>query len=213
MNLKEYLKKDWLIISALIVTLIINIIAYSAMKDTIPLHWNFKGEIDSYGSKNTYLMIALLPIGIYLLMLITPLLDPKKETYKKVSYGKIRFIVVILMIILNLLITYATINENVNISLMMCIILCLFIAALGNFMPTISQNYFVGVKLPWTLNNKENWDKTHRFTGKVWTVTGILCIFICFISIPFAIIILITCTVVIPLVYSFLLFKKMENKK
>ena len=34
------------------------------------------------------------------------------------------------------------------------------------------QNYTVGIKLPWTLNSTENWNRTNRFAGRLWLVAG-----------------------------------------
>jgi len=39
-------------------------------------------------------------------------------------------------------------------------------------MGRIRQNYFFGIKTPWTLANEEVWRKTHRFTGYVWVAAG-----------------------------------------
>lgn len=49
-------------------------------------------------------------------------------------------------------------------------ILCMVI---GNYMPKTRRNATIGVKIKWTLENDENWNATHRFTGKVWMAAGI----------------------------------------
>ena len=70
------------------------------------------------------------------------------------------------------------------------------------------QNYTVGIKLPWTLNSEENWNRTHRLAGKLWIFAGILFIGNIFFQnwqIPFVVTIAV---VIIPMIYSFLLYKK-----
>ena len=47
-------------------------------------------------------------------------------------------------------------------------------AVIGNFMNNIKPNYFVGIRLPWTLENEDNWRKTHQLGGKVWVIGGLL---------------------------------------
>ena len=47
---------------------------------------------------------------------------------------------------------------------------------IGNYLPKCKQNYTIGIKLPWTLNDEENWNKTHRFAGVVWTICSIVII-------------------------------------
>lgn len=46
---------------------------------------------------------------------------------------------------------------------------------LGNSMPKVRQNSTIGIKIKWTLENEENWNATHRFSGKLWVIGGILC--------------------------------------
>lgn len=46
---------------------------------------------------------------------------------------------------------------------------------LGNSMPKVRQNSTIGIKIKWTLENEQNWNATHRFSGRLWVVGGILC--------------------------------------
>jgi uncharacterized membrane protein len=88
------------------------------------------------------------------------------------------------------------------------------IALIGNYMGNIRQNYFIGIKVPWTLNNEENWNKTHRMAGKLWVVggiAGIICIMI-FKNIGFVFTGIMIPIVLIPIVYSYLLYVKMNNE-
>jgi uncharacterized membrane protein len=39
---------------------------------------------------------------------------------------------------------------------------------LGFAMPKIKQNYMIGIRLPWTLESEDNWNRTHAFAGKLW---------------------------------------------
>ena len=46
---------------------------------------------------------------------------------------------------------------------------------LGNYMPKLRQNSFMGIRVKWTLDNEANWNATHRFAGKLWVAAGLLC--------------------------------------
>ena len=50
----------------------------------------------------------------------------------------------------------------------------LLFAFMGYGMPSIKPNYFVGMRLPWTLESVDNWTATHKMAGKWWMVGGIL---------------------------------------
>ena len=83
---------------------------------------------------------------------------------------------------------------------------------MGWYMPKIHQNYFAGFKLPWTLENVDNWNETHKVAGKIWIYGGIVqaigtlilpsvAAFIVFIASTFIM-------VIIPTVFSYRMFKR-----
>lgn len=45
---------------------------------------------------------------------------------------------------------------------------------IGNYLPKTRRNYIIGIRLPWTLENDENWSKTHLLAGKIWVLGGLL---------------------------------------
>lgn len=97
----------------------------------------------------------------------------------------------------------------------MLILVGVVFIVVGNYMPKCKQNYTMGIKLPWTLNDEENWNKTHRMAGKLWVITGFL-VMLCILaptSVMVAIfIITLFVAVMIPTVYSYLLYRnKREN--
>lgn len=50
----------------------------------------------------------------------------------------------------------------------------LLFLVLGNMLPKVRQNSTIGIRIKWTLENEENWNATHRFSGKVWVCCGLL---------------------------------------
>lgn len=51
----------------------------------------------------------------------------------------------------------------------------LMFLVLGNILPKVRQNNTIGIKIKWTLENEQNWNATHRFSGRLWVIGGILC--------------------------------------
>ena len=87
----------------------------------------------------------------------------------------------------------------------------LFIA-IGNYMPKTRRNYTVGIRLPWTLDNDDNWIKTHRLAGKIWVIGGIIIFFNGFvqIAVTFVLVFTLIIMIVVPMIYSYWLSKRIH---
>ena len=86
---------------------------------------------------------------------------------------------------------------------------------IGNYLPKTKQNSALGIKFSWTLRNEENWNKTHRITGKVWVLGGLIMIFSIFLP-PVAMVSVVVCVVLammlVPVVYSYSIYKKHQKE-
>jgi uncharacterized membrane protein len=78
----------------------------------------------------------------------------------------------------------------------------------GNYLPKCRQNYTIGFKIPWTLHSEENWNKTHRLGGIVWTIGGVLTIISTFIGFTALLLPIMLAMVFVPMIYSYLLYRK-----
>jgi len=88
---------------------------------------------------------------------------------------------------------------------------------MGNYMHTIKPNYFAGLRLPWTLNNEDNWRKTHLLAGKLWFIGGLVIAILCLV-VPgtAAIVLFFIATIVlilVPVIYSYRLYKQNDEVK
>lgn len=158
------------------VSFIATIFMLPLLPEQIPIHWNVRGEIDNYASKYFSLVTAGLPIILYGLMKVLPNIDPKKENYKKHSrsYQVIIFVLLLFFLILHWVTIGITMGMNINLSIIINIIIGILFIILGNEMPRIRHNYFLGIKTPWTIADERTWIKTHRVGGYVFGLIGIL---------------------------------------
>jgi uncharacterized membrane protein len=151
---------------------------YNSLPEIIPTHFGFSGKPDGFGNKKTlWITGAILPvvsIGIYFLLSNLYRIDPKKTA--KLSpeiFQKIGIAVVLLFAALGISIIYASAHGTFSIRLLLPII-GLFFVYMGNMMHSIKPNYFVGIRLPWTLEDPDNWRATHQLGGKLWFFGGII---------------------------------------
>jgi uncharacterized membrane protein len=151
----------------------------------------------------------------YLLLRFIKHIDPKRtaqlnETIAlKVGIGVISF-----MTAINLLLLMPK-GDTFNITTVVFVMVSLLFAFLGNVMYNIKPNYFIGIRLPWTLEDENNWKHTHRLAGIVWFIGGIVSASLVLAMEPkmvFPIFIGITMLLVlIPSVYSFMIFRKRKH--
>lgn len=188
------------------------------MPETVPVHWNANWEIDSYGSRYMMLILAVIPILIYYGMLLTKKVDPKRYNFqsREKTYDMFRYGLSFFFILLCSFFYYMTIFPKTNGQKIMLLLLGIFIIGMGNYMPRLPQNYFLGIKTPWTLSNEYVWKKTHKIGGYSFVITGIIITVYGLLELPYSFIVLIVVIfvdVIFTFIYSCFVFKKIERKK
>jgi len=152
---------------------------YPSLPSTIPTHFNISGEADGFGGKDTIFLGPgiMSVVGLFTFFLLSNLknFDPKKfKSEDENIFKKLALFMVIFMSIMGLIITYSATGAKINITKLLLPFLGMVFAIMGWYMPKLHQNYFAGFKLPWTLENENNWNETHKLAGKVWLYGGIV---------------------------------------
>ena len=87
----------------------------------------------------------------------------------------------------------------------------LLIMGLGNYLPKCRQNYTSGIKLPWTLYDEDNWNRTHRMAGRLWMVGGLGIMVSAFWGGGTLLLAVILAITLIPGIYSYCLYRKKQK--
>ena len=209
----KMIKKNWktLLITSIIILLpiVAGLILWNDLPEKIPTHWNASGEVDQYSSK-AFAIFGLPGIMLAAQWLCTlgTAADPKKANHSDKILHLVLWIVPALTVLL-MAMTYATaLGVAVKVEMVMPVVIGLVLAIVGNYLPKCKQSYTVGIKIPWTLNSEENWNKTHRFAGPIWVVGGIAIMLSGFFG-GFVIFFGITLVMVFaPIIYSYILHRK-----
>ena len=85
---------------------------------------------------------------------------------------------------------------------------------IGNYLPKCKQNHTIGIKIVWTLNNEENWNATHRISGKIWVIGGlctIVCLFLPIEIVPYLLLPIFLMMIIIPILYSYIYYRKQRK--
>ena len=196
-------------------------LVWNKIPQQVATHYDLQGTPDRFGSKDEFLVMAIVLILAnaltYLLLTNIYRIDPKKYAAEnKGRLQRIGFIVVVFITGVICLLIYSAVSGSLKMSMGLIFAgVGLLFAAIGNYMPNLKPNYFAGLRLPWTLENEDNWRKTHAMAGKLWFGGGLLLAVICLFTPPITtFIIFFTVTliiVIIPCIYSYKLYRKQKS--
>jgi len=191
---------------------------WNKLPTQVPTHFNLSGNPDGWSGKTALLILpGAMCIGIYLIMLLIPVLDPKRKIQQMgEKYYNFRFMLTFFFSLFATYILYISKSGSLkNPNLLIGLLGALF-AMLGNYFQTVRPNYFIGIRTPWTLENEQIWKKTHRMGGKLWVAGGVLIAVISiFINNNTALAItfgaILSIMVIVPVVYSYIEYLKAKN--
>jgi uncharacterized membrane protein len=214
--MKLTLKKELPLIGIVLAPFVYLAIIWNTLPEKVPTHWNYKGEVDKWGDKYSLIaLLFLLPVLTYVLMLVIPKIDPKKKIEQMGGkYYQLKFILVLFMSTLAFIILYISVNQFTSSPNLIFIPIGVLFIALGNYFKVIQPNYFIGIKTPWTLENKEVWKLTHILAGKLWIIGGLL-IVLGSLTIDksvfiYVFIVTIAILTIVPVIYSYIKFKELK---
>lgn len=176
-RLIQFARDDWALLVALIGVAGLTAMAYPSLPAEVPIHWNWRGEVDGYASR--LLASVTMPVGATLSYLVVALLlavDPRQrgfdESKRAMSMLRMATPAFLLALHMVLVITWLTDGSIDFVGLLYAGVGVLY-AVIGNFMTKVRPNYVVGIRLPWTLEDEVVWRKTHRMAGPIWFVGGL----------------------------------------
>lgn len=154
-------------------------VVWPLVPDRIPVHWNLAGEVDRYGGKvEGVLLLPLVAFGLYWLLLLLPLVDPRRENYRRfqTSYLVIRWSLTLFLAVIYGLTLATAMGQAIDMGLCISMLMSVLLMVLGMTMGNIEPNWFVGVRTPWTLSSEASWTKTHRLAKWIFVAIGLSCL-------------------------------------
>ncbi len=209
--LKKYRKT--LIITTIITLLpmLAGVILWNKLPEQMPMHFNAAGEVDGTASKvfGVFGMPLILVAVQWLCALGSLKMDPKVQNLEGKVFSLVLWIIPVLSVVLNALVYCTALGMDMNVQIIMPLLVGLVMVIIGNWLPKCKQTYTLGIKLPWTLADETNWNRTHRFAGPIWVVCGMVIMVCGLIGGAFLWVMVAAFVVMIaaPTVYSYLLFK------
>ncbi len=176
------MKPKTLTILALALSLGATLVALLVFPERVPAHWNFRGEVDRWGSKFELLILPLIQLLLVGLMQVWPRLDPSRRgpwRHWPTLVAATAWVLTLTQLGV-LYLTQATLAGQGSARGLRALWLALGLVfiVLGNYLPKAPQNWIFGVRTPWTLTNKRAWQATNRAAGWILVGFGVLLVFL-----------------------------------
>ena len=210
--MKIKINKKLVLFTSILILLpsIVGCVFWNQLPEEIPTHFNLLGQADGYNHKVFAIFgLPALMLLMHWVLLFLMVKDPKSSNIS----SKIQILIYWIIPFVSCLSMISIFGESLGYSMMSGLLAQIFMGVvmivIGNYLPKTHRNYIIGIRLPWTLENDENWRKTNRLAGKIWVLGGLLLFLNSFVQLYVYWVFFLTLffVVIIPSVYSYQLSK------
>ena len=205
--------KKTLIITSIVTILpvLIGIICWNRLPDVMATHFGMNNEANGFSSKAfaVFGIPAILLAVLWLGAFVTSN-DPKRQNISPKMFSLVVWIAPVTSLVVAAILYPVNLGYALDITFFSELLFGVMFIIIGTYLPKARQNYTIGIRVPWTLANEENWNRTHRLAGSLWIICGILMIIVCLtrsasLQWLFGILLI---TVLVPCIYSYWLHAK-----
>lgn len=210
--------KTSLIVIALLILagIVASALAYPLLPEQVASHWGINDQPDGFTSR--FWGVALMPLvtlGMALLFLLIPAIDPLKaniEQFRGTFNAFITLMVAFMLYIHGLTLAY-NLGFPVRMSLGMIPAMGLLFVFIGILIGRAKRNFFIGIRTPWTLSNDQVWEETHQLGSKLFIGAGVLSVASLLLGENgfWLMMALILGAAFIPVIYSYFAWKRIEK--
>jgi uncharacterized membrane protein len=169
--------KRWIAPAIIGATLLFTVLVYGSLPEQVPTHWNIRGEVDGWSprARGAFLLPGI-ALGLWLLLPLLRRIDPRREHYERfdATFWLLLNVMVLFMAAMHALSLGAALGWPVDMTRAVLVLIGLVFAALGNYLPRLRSNWWMGIRTPWTLESERVWRETHRVAGVTFVAGGLL---------------------------------------
>lgn len=195
----------------MLLPMVAGLIMWNILPEKMPTHWDSNGEINGYSSKPFAVFgIPAIMVFLHLICVLATSLDNKTKNFNTKMMGIVIWTCPAVSVLCTAAIYAAALGYDVRVEFIIPLFIGILFLVIGNFLPKCKQNHTIGIKTPWTLGSEENWNKTHRFAGFIWTVCSIIIIIGAFFknAVVYTTFIPIAVMAIVPITYSYIYYRK-----
>jgi len=167
-----------IILLMLVIGIVAGLLLWNRLPDQMASHWDVNDQVNGYMSKTWgVFLMPLIVLGMSVLFLVIPSIDPLKANIAKFREAFNMFIVLIVAFMLyihGLTLAWNLGYTNFKMSTSMLPAMGLLFIFIGFMLRKAKRNFFIGIRTPWTLSSDTVWDKTHQLGAILFMASGVL---------------------------------------
>jgi len=153
------------------------VLLWDRLPEVMATHFGIDNQADGYSSKAFGVFgLPLMLVAIEWIGAMVMASDPKKQNINPKLFTLGLWIVPAISLLGAAILYTYNLGREPDITFIMQLLLGVLLVVVGNYLPKARQSYTIGIRLPWTLADEENWNRTHRLGGYLWVAGGILMI-------------------------------------
>lgn len=209
-------RKVWIASAALTLGAFVLVAAlYGALPDPMPTHWAVSGEPDGFTPKPWGpFLLPLCMAGLLLLLAALPRISPRGYRMEPFAgvYGFFILLLTVFFFVLNALVLAEATGRGIGMDRAVGLLVGALFVVMGNYLPKVRRNFFLGIRTPWTLANEEVWAATHRVGGWIFVLGGAGAIVAALVAAPpWVTLALVLVSALAPAAYSFIAWRSLER--
>ena len=159
---------------------VMGLLFWDRLPEQMASHWNINDQVDGYMPKFWgVFMVPLITLGMFVLFLVIPGIDPLKASIAQFREAFNLFIVLIvafMLYIYGLTLVWNLGYTGFQMSTSMVPAIGLLFVFIGFMLRQAKRNFFIGIRTPWTLSSDRVWDKTHQIGSTLFMLAGALAV-------------------------------------
>ena len=167
-----------IVLILIVATMLAGLFLWNKLPDQMASHWDVNDQVNGYMSRIWgVFMVPLMTLGMFLLFLVIPSIDPLKANIAQFREAFNLFIVLIVAFMLYIHALSLAWNlgyTGFKMSTSMLPAMGLLFIFIGFMLRKAKRNFFIGIRTPWTLSNDRVWDETHRLGSILFMASGVL---------------------------------------
>ncbi len=169
------MNRRWLGFALVIATLIFSVAVFNRLPEEVPTHFNTRGEPDDWSSRTfAAFMMPVFMLIIYGMFHILPKISPRHANMMKFmdTYWLVANLTVAFICAMHVMVLGRALGWPIDITSAVLLGVGLMFMVIGNFLPRMRSNWWMGIRTPWTMESENVWRATHRLAGKTFMLGG-----------------------------------------